>query len=533
MLILASSQITPKSIILPMPSWDDDDAFGGGGRAVLPVADKVPEGDPVDGAEYLALVRAETRKLPVTVSRRKTTATSTTEGEEPTELSHPLYAHFDLAASTLLSDFQVACTTRPDLIPRAAWRSSFLSRFTGMRTSVARIRAERREKLALGLVLNDEPKKLPSAQDMKGWKRLLYPHEAEAPVVEPEGEELEENEEQEDEVLGEEIVIDDANGLEEGEEKEAMSEEGEAVEAPTEDAPFPAPVPDLAAERAAALAAENAAAKRRQLTLPARLNYTEVGLVLKHHINWMRHSNFIDLDRLVPQVRWVSSLLLNLDPDLLTGDQVSILRELSRTARLLRKRIGEMTLGPTDEEGRVPPETIPASHEAVAGLNMIIVAVAGGFGQVDLSDPSREHIATVSEPMREYLGKVGSEETGQSAGADGQGQAEEEESEEEGREAAEDEEGLDEEEEGGLEEDDDDTLFLQQQQASAPADQNSTLKHSLPDAETEQPERRKRKKRKTKPTVQFERHWDEPETPQFSTKPDPRSLKTYDDIDYD
>jgi hypothetical protein len=44
---------------------DDDQPFAG--RGVLPVADRLPDGDPMDGSEYLALVRCEQlglRRLP-------------------------------------------------------------------------------------------------------------------------------------------------------------------------------------------------------------------------------------------------------------------------------------------------------------------------------------------------------------------------------------------------------------------------------------------------------------------------------------
>ncbi|KAI9021223.1 survival motor neuron interacting protein 1-domain-containing protein [Hyaloraphidium curvatum] len=361
-------------------------------RAVLPVAERPPEdGNPTDGSEYLALVRAETRALPDTV----VVPVARLAAKSAPAPSHPLVQHFDVAAAVLHADFDVACTTRPDLIPRESWRNSYLSRFNGMRGAVAGFRARRRDAIAMGMTMADVPERLPAMSDQQNWRRLLYPEHREdtnGHHGEEDGEAEEADQTRGQQPLDrnpEEIDVEDRHG------------DGPADNGEPENGEVPPPRESVS-QNGVSLGLSAPTTEKQHLTLPARLNPTEIEQLLRMHLQWMKHPLFVELDLLSSQVRWVSSLLLHLDPDLLTGDLVSVLRELSRSCRMLRKRIGGMTLGPEPEDG-AEPERVPGSHPAVAGLNMVVVAIAGAFGQVDLSDPGRSHIATVSEAMRDYL----------------------------------------------------------------------------------------------------------------------------------
>lgn len=339
-------------------------------RGVLPVADTLPEdGCARDGAEYLALVRAEARGLPGLVSAPKSAESAerhiNADSAGKKTADHPLLAHFALAATVLSADLDMALSTRPDLLPRLAWRRSFLKRFARDRNRVAAMRIA----VAEGNLSLPETR-LPGINDAAAWRAMLY--RVQPAVTETATESIE----------SEDVEVTEAVEVNEEIEGDVIAEEGEIE-------------PDAVEESDTTPKPSSAPTEPSKSLLPLYLPPSSIFTLVSHHTRFLDHS-FPDADLAAQQSKWLYSLLLHLDPDLVDSPQTSILRDLSRSAKSLRKRIGELEIGPEKE--------ILAAGEWTAGLNMVITLVAGAFGQTDLADPLREDEkeleAQVAEPPK-------------------------------------------------------------------------------------------------------------------------------------
>lgn len=129
------------------------------------------------------------------------------------------------------------------------------------------------------------------------------------------------------------------------------------------------------------------------LQVASRIDSHTAFELLKYHLNWMRDDSLKNTEGL-----WLFVLLIRLDP-LLTSDQVSILRELCRKCKKIRKSLftkqhaAEKGESPIDrQESQAMPMRSKTSKE-VAALNMVIAVIAEVFGQKDLQDPMTDHPA--------------------------------------------------------------------------------------------------------------------------------------------
>ncbi|KAJ3034838.1 gem (nuclear organelle) associated protein 2 [Rhizophlyctis rosea] len=100
------------------------------------------------------------------------------------------------------------------------------------------------------------------------------------------------------------------------------------------------------------------------LDLVAYLTQGQAIQLLKYHLQWLSNDDVTN-----QQLRWLFALLARIDP-LLTGDEISVVREMCRKCRRIRARLAAQ--GVKEVEPRI------------AGLNMIIAIVGGPFAQGDL-----------------------------------------------------------------------------------------------------------------------------------------------------
>jgi hypothetical protein len=127
------------------------------------------------------------------------------------------------------------------------------------------------------------------------------------------------------------------------------------------------------------------------LQVASRIDSHTAFVLLKYHLNWMRDDSLKDTEGL-----WLFVLLIRLDP-LLTSDQVSVLRDLCRKCKKIRKALF------TNEHAGEPEEILKETQDTplrsplnktskeVAALNMVIAVIAEVFGQRDLQDPMMGH----------------------------------------------------------------------------------------------------------------------------------------------
>ncbi|KAJ3053140.1 gem (nuclear organelle) associated protein 2 [Rhizophlyctis rosea] len=100
------------------------------------------------------------------------------------------------------------------------------------------------------------------------------------------------------------------------------------------------------------------------LGIVAQLDQGQAISLLKYHLKWLSTDDISN-----SQLRWLFALFSRVDP-LLTGDEVSVVRDVCRKCRRIRASLARRKVGADDVR--------------IAGLNMIISVVGGPFQQRDL-----------------------------------------------------------------------------------------------------------------------------------------------------
>ncbi|KAI9145283.1 survival motor neuron interacting protein 1-domain-containing protein [Paraphysoderma sedebokerense] len=326
-------------------------------KRALPVASS-PQGDqsapPISGEEYLRRVRVEAMKCAGTVVADLPPTYSTKIG-----ISYSTQHSTNSFKRTVPSAFGDQNPSVPkECEYDMEWKENFVEWFNDLRESYQLFMDQaRNDKDWVNFIEASErliPKSLKKGEGPgeKAWKAFCYGENRENPSS---GKRLSSS--------NDDGVIDEKASMEQ------LDNQGEnTINAVLIDRNTVLPDQPQINSRAAG---SNAIRYPPHLSILAALSHRQTVHLLRLHNSWISDDNITKA-----QSEWIFALLVKLDK-LLTGDELSILRELAKKCSKIRDVLANQRYDPGATDGG------EVSNQ-IAYVNMIIAIVSGYFGQLDL-----------------------------------------------------------------------------------------------------------------------------------------------------
>lgn len=319
-------------------------------RQCLPVADLTdphfnPLAPPIDGPEYLRLVRFQSRFEPDYVSVSTTSATITSNNGVSRDWRHKFIK--------TRSEDLLGCPE--EYKPFQDWMECFVQEFTRIKQSVWMLKKE-------FTTNGDDGVRIRIPESDKEWQKLLFPFEKKEIAVK--------NDEQPIVKNPDEIDLD-------------INEMDTNVDRDTDkqDPPSPSPSP-----KPTSTLKQTSPTSKRTMQILLRLTHPQIMSLISRYVSWISLPTSVTTASAIPiatkyrflQHPWIYYLLLCLPdpPSLLMADEISVLRDLVRNLKALRFRFWKNGVEPEDPK--------------VVLVNMIVVLVGRIWGQRDLMDNPRE-----------------------------------------------------------------------------------------------------------------------------------------------
>ncbi|EMD40899.1 hypothetical protein CERSUDRAFT_149434 [Gelatoporia subvermispora B] len=370
--------MAPKRKVSELDGSDDDEPSLG--RQVLPVANLPADfnGEPLDGMQYLFMVRRDARTLPHVI-----------RVANPYELQYePIVAVAEASMSQSNQSF----------LPSEEWRDKFLKRFRNFRKNAVQPTLDVQRPCQRGKVLPDK-------REREYWWAFLAgrPHAEWDPPKKPRPNKLDKWQKQAQYSRGmrsfspEQSVAsldyDEQPESERHEETWQLNGDGEvelATTATAQSLPTPGDIPAYQETQIASVNAgpagesevDFAKPKPREPTpfLMQNIDHRYALHLLMYFTYWMNiqlESRGLPFTQLtLTHARWIFALLAHVD-DYLSGDEMSLLRSLARACMSLLK---DCSCTPKHEGDSVASD----GPMDTASCWMIITAVIGVWGQRDL-----------------------------------------------------------------------------------------------------------------------------------------------------